>query len=594
MPSDPRRVALTTAGHLRFSTNLPYAQGFEQAGGRIVRQATGHLVFYRSDGRRFLATDPAGNPLHECEWGIDARGEVILCRARVRLDWGQWVGLKPAGLVNETSLNLASTSSWQQLKADDLRTMAAQVLRVPLKEVQFFYRDDDFLIEPTGKATIRQRKDAFYVLQDGDFEQAHFMSCMGAMSWPSIDFLPVVELFQSLLPGTGSAVFELIRGLYDDQNEAKPTLQPLRYRGIPTYPSEAAFRLFSSFFTPQAPDGSNPFTLFMNPERSTHVIWLPAGKPPIRYFDLRAGVCLTFQGGLLHKVTVASDSSGLSYMSPKGHQYAPYDRSARVAGAHVILKDRDCETTLAVNLPQGDLEQSDVPVAMSPVDWRSVFVQGVPPIPPADAYGAVLLYPEDASEIGECAAQPFVANYLEDLAEQDREIGAAISQAQRVLIDNGDGVVATCLTFDRPRDYTVLVRYPAFAQKQAQRIWSVCAELQRWEWLSHIRFVSDEGLYDRQAPHSYDLLYHWVPYDSGDLPSSLTERMKGISRILREGGNAFVIGPAQLGQQGSSHGLHVCWEEPVEQLPTFRMHRTILPKARLRAGLTLFHVVRET
>jgi hypothetical protein len=498
--------------------------------------------------------------------------------------------LKPAGLVNETSLNLASKPGWQRLNADDLRTMAAQALRVPLEEVRFFYRDEDLLIEPAGRATIRQRKDAFYVLEDGDFERARFMSCMGAMSWSSIDFLPVVELFQSLLPGTGSAVFELIRGLYDDQNERNPTPQPLRYRGIPTYPSEAAFRLFSSFFTPQAPGGNNPFTLFMNSERSNRVLWLPAGTMPIRYFDQRAGACLTFQGSLLHKVTVASDSSGISYMNPKGRRFVPCDRSAEIAGAHVILKDRDRETTLAVTLPQGSLEQSGEPVAMSPVDWRSVFVQGVPVIPSADAYGATLLYPEDESEIGECAAQPFVADYLQDIGEQDREIGAALSRAERVLIENGDAVVVTCVAFDRPRDYTVLVRYPAFAQKQAQRLWNICAELQRWDWLSRIRFVSDEGLQDREALHSYDLVYHWVPYDSGDLPASLSERMKGISRMLRGGGNAFVIGPAQLAQNSQSHGLHVCWEEPVEQLPTFRMHRTILPKARLRAGLTLFHM----
>jgi hypothetical protein len=364
----------------------------------------------------------------------------------------------------------------------------------------------------------------------------------------------------------------------------------LRYRGIPTYPSEAAFRLFSSFFTPQALGGNNPFTLFVNPERSHQVIWLPASTTPVRYFDQRAGACLTFKGGLLHKVTVASDSSGLSYMSPKGRRFVPCDRSAEIVGAHVLLKDRDRETTLAVSLPQGSLEQAGEPVAMSPVDWRSVFVQGVPSIPPADAYGAVLLYPEDESEIGECAAQPFVADYLEDLAEQDREIGAVLSRAQRVLIDNGDAVVATCVTFDRPRDYTVLVRYPAFAQKQAQRLWSICAELQRWDWLSRIRFVSDEGLHDREAPQAYDVVYHWVPYGVGDLPAGLAERMKGISRVLRGGGYAFVIGPAQLGRQGPSHGLHVCWEELVEQLPTFRMHRTILPKARLRAGLTLFHM----
>lgn len=590
MPSDPRRAALSTSGHLRFSTNLSFAEDLEQAGGRVVRQATGHLVFYRSDGRRFLATDPEGNPLHECEWGTDATGDVILCRARIRLDWEQWVGLKPAGLVNETSLDLTSKPGWQRLKTDDLRSMAAQALRVPLEEVRFFYRDEDLLIEPNGRATIRQRKDALYVLPGGDFGQARFMSCMGAMSWPSIDFLPVVELFKSLLPGTGSAVFELIRGLYDDQNEGNPTPQPLRYRGIPTYPSKSAFRLFSSFFTPQASDGNSPFMLFMNPERSNHVIWMPADTPPIRYFDERAGACLTLQGGLLHKVTVASDSSGLSYMSQKGRRFAPCDRSAEIAGGHVILKDRDRETTLAVTLPQGSLEQSGEPVAMSPVDWRSVFLQGVPPISPGDAYSAVLLYPEDESEIGECEAQPFVADYLQDIGEQDREIGAALSSAQRVLIQNGDAVVATCIMFDRPRDYTVVVRYPAFAQKQAQQLWSVCAELQRWDWLSRIRFVMDEEQHDREARHSYDLAYHWMPYDSGELPASLGERMKGVSRVLREGGNAFVVGPAQLGRQGSSHGLHVCWEEPVEQLPTFRMHRTILQKARLRAGLTLFHM----
>jgi hypothetical protein len=183
-----------------------------------------------------------------------------------------------------------------------------------------------------------------------------------------------------------------------------------------------------------------------------------------------------------------------------------------------------------------------------------------------------------------------VADYLQDLGEQDREIGAVLSRAERVLIDNGDAVVATCIMFDRLRDYTVLVRYPAFAQKQAQQLWTICAELQRWDWLSHIRFVSDEGRHDREAPASYDLVYHWVPYDSGHLPTNLAERMKGISRILREGGHAFVIGPAQLGQQSSSSGLRVCWEEPVEQLPTFRMHRTILPKAKLKAGLTLFYM----
>ncbi len=135
------------------------------------------------------------------------------------------------------------------------------------------------------------------------------MACMGAMHWERIDFLPVVELFQSLLPGTGSAAFELIRGLYDDQNETAP--RPLRYRGIPTYPSEAAYKLFGAFFTPRAPEGGDPFVLFMDPPRSHEVTWLPAAEPPRRHFDADRRLCVTIQGPIVQKVTLADDPAGL-------------------------------------------------------------------------------------------------------------------------------------------------------------------------------------------------------------------------------------------------------------------------------------------
>jgi len=64
MSADPVVTALQTSGHLQFSENLPFKENLDRAGGRVVRRPTGHLVFYRSDGRRFLATDPSGNPLH--------------------------------------------------------------------------------------------------------------------------------------------------------------------------------------------------------------------------------------------------------------------------------------------------------------------------------------------------------------------------------------------------------------------------------------------------------------------------------------------------------------------------------------------------
>ena len=590
MSDDPVGTALSTPGHLTFPDNLRFRSELEAGHGRMVRQATGHLVFYRSDGRRILATDPAGHVLHECEWGLEDHGATTLVRARIKLDWGAWVGLKPSGLVNETTLNLATKPGWQQLAADDLRVMAAQALRVPLEEVRWFYRDEDLSISATGTARIRQRKDAWYMLEAGDFQSARFMSCMGAMHWASIDFLPVVELFKSLLPGTGSAAFELIRGLYDDQNAGRRDPLPLRYRGIPAYPSEAAFRLFKSFFVPQAPPGKDALTLFMDPTTSSQVEWLPSPTPPSRYFDRSHGSCLTIQGVDLQKVTLAEDTAGLSFMSPKGRASLPCDRAAQVINRRIVLRDRDTELELETALPAAVRDDTDPSSALpiSPVDWRSVFVEGIPPIAPDKAYGAVLFYPEDETPIGELAAQPFVADYLEDIAEQDREIGRLVAQANRVLIRNGDAVIATCIAFDRPREYRVAFREPAFAQKHAQQLWTTCAHLGRWDWLTRIRFVPIEsGNLQNVSTPAFDLAYQWMSFGMQDRQAQAVAELR---HVLRPGGCAFVTGPASLRDSWKGARLTLVWEEPVEQLPTFRMHRTILPKARLKDGLTLFFV----
>lgn len=594
MPSDPVAFALSTPGHLWFPSTRALAKNFERVGGRVETLSTGHLVFYRSDGRRFFATDPTGHPLHECEWESNTRGSVSLARARFRLDWGRWVGLKPSGLVNETRLNLATKPGWQRVTPDDLRAMAAQSLRVPIEEVRWFYRDEDLSIDAEGMATIRHRKDAFYVLEDGGFEHARFMSCMGAMHWDHIDFLPVVELFKSLLPGTGSAAFELIRGLYDDQNKSQSAPRALRYRGIPTYPSEAAFRLFSNFFTPHAPSGENPLTLFMNPATSHHVTWLPAACPPVRYFDDTCGLCLTVQGGVVQKATLAGDSAGLSYVNPTGRRVVPLDRSLRASGEQVVLRDRTEDRVVKTNVRLGTPSAPSTAVPVSPLDWRTVFVQGCPSVLPTEAYGAVLFYPEDDREIDELSAQPFVADYLQDLGEQDREIGMILSRAERVLIDNGDAVISTCISFDRPRDYTVGCRHAAYTQRQAQQLWTQCAEVQRWEWLQRIRFVPAAALEETIASHQpYDLVYQWLPYDSFSCPTRLTTIVTRLGQVLRSGGNAFIVGPVGLRESLMRRGLQVGREELIETLPTFRMHRTILPKARVKAGLTLFHVRRS-
>lgn len=316
--------------------------------------------------------------------------------------------------------------------------------------------------------------------------------------------------------------------------------------------------------------------------------WFPSPTPPLRYFDRRRGACVTIQGSDLQKVTLAEDPAGLPYVNPKGRAFVPCDRAAAAINEGIVLKDHNVETVLETALPPNVHRDAAVPApSISAIDWRSVFVGGMPRIDPQEAYGAVLLYPEDETPIGEVAAQPFVADYLEDLAEGDRQIGRLLAQANHVLIRNGDAVIASCVAFDRPRDYTVVVREPAFAQKQAQQLWATCAQLRRWEWLKRIRFVLMESSEDRISPQAFDLAYQWMPAGPD---AQLLPALAELRGALKPGGYAFVTGPGALRASWKASGFMLVWQEAVDQLPAFRMHRTILPKARLAGDLTLHFV----
>ncbi len=559
-----------------------------------MQQPSGHLIFYGSHGRRVLATDPDGNPLHECEWEVDATGQARLVCARVRLDWGQWVGLKPEGIVNHTTLDLSKKPGWERLQADDLRQMAAQAMQVPFEEVQFFYGDDDLVVDARGRATIRHKKDALYVLEGGTFHRARFMSCMGAMHWARIDFLPVVELFQSLLPGTGSAMFELIRGLYDDQKQPQPL--PLRYRGIPTYPSEAAFRLFSGFFVPHAAGESDPFSVFMDVSRSREVTWMPAPEPPRRYFDPAHNLCVTIKGGIVQKVTVADDPTGVPFVNVGRNGFAPCERSVEVRGS-LLLKDREKRTEIPVNpswtvRSSGESDPSQDRLLRYPLSWRAFFGGPLPQVTPSQAFSAVLLYPDDGTEIEEAPSQPFVADHLQDAVEQQPELSSRLARGGRVLIHNFDAAVNTCISLDGPRDYTILYHRPEFAQKQAQVLWNRFAQANCLDWAKRIAFLPAEAYLEPSYEQQYDLIYEWVPFPYFDQSVKRYDTAQAVACALRPGGFAFVVGPRAMREPLQAQRLRLLQAEAVETLSSFRMHQTILPNARLKAGLTLFHATK--
>src|SRR5437879_8159955 len=198
---------------------------------RVLLTQAGHVILYGSHGHRILCVDPGGTPLHECAWDDTSTGPKLLY-ARLYLDWGQWVGIKPEGLVNVGTLDLSKKPGWQRLTTKDLQMMAAQALRVTPEEIAFFYDDQSMTLDAQGRVTIRHRKDALYILDDGSFAKPRFMACMGAMHWGHIDFLPVVELFQSLLPGTGSAT----SGLSGGPKKIQPPGAPPHPSPIPGFP----------------------------------------------------------------------------------------------------------------------------------------------------------------------------------------------------------------------------------------------------------------------------------------------------------------------------------------------------------------------
>lgn len=577
-------------GAVVFPENHLYVAAWETSGGSAKQQGSGHWVLYNRHGLRLLYADPEGTVLHECAWTPTPLGPRLRA-VRMRLDWGQWVGIKPDGLINRTVFDLSKRPGWQSMSRDDLRLMAARALNTSLDTVRFFYPDEDLVIHPSGEAVIHQRKDAFYILSEGRFDGAKFMSCMSRMHWHAIDYLPVVELFLSLLPGTGSATFELIRGLYDDQNPEHP--RPLRYRGIPPYPSIGAYHLFRQFFIPSLKTGADPLPVFLDPAHAHEVLWTPTPDPPMRYFEPEAGLCITVKGGMIQKVTDAHDSTGLPFYGVHDPAANLYRRRALVQGKDLVLEDGFQRKQIPLNplwkvveSPQDEAVLESAPSDRRP-SWRDCFPDGPPQVTPQEAFSAVLLYPEDDTPIGERESQPFVFDYFDDLLDEAPDLQAART-AQHVLIEHCDGALGACVRLETPKDWTIVYTVPALAQKHAQTLWARLVQQQHDEWVSRIRFFADDQL-DRAWAHGlFDLVYLWLPFAVYDAPSELKANVVRHLDLITSQGFMLMAGPRSLAAVLHRCSVDIILAQPVDQLPTFRIHQSILPRANIRPDLTAY------
>jgi len=559
------------------------------SGLRVLATTTGHGILYGEDGRRILYVDPGGTPLHECAWRAEGQGPPNLLYARLHLDWDQWVGIKPEGLVNVASFDISTKPGWQRLTTKDLQGMAAQALGVTPDEIAFFYDDKSLALDSQGRVTIRHRKDAFYILDGGDFSRPRFMACMGAMHWGLIDFLPVVELFHSLLAGTGSATFELIRGLYDDQTAGGPP-RLLRYRGIPTYPSPQAFQLFSTCFVPDAPAGGEPLPLFMDPARSAQVTWRPRSDAPRRCFDAERGLCVTVTGGAVTKVTKRDDSVALPFGRPRKDGVAPGGRTAGTTKAALQLQDGDRREELPLRPEWGITSATPLPErsGASCLTWRALFPDGVPALDTMQAYFAVPLYPDDDQPVEDAMTQPLALEHILDYLDRLSAAPGGAGPSGGVLIHDWDLLLSELIDCANARDYTVLYTRAEFAQRQAQRLWDQAAASGHLPGLQRASFLPADRHRDAAYAKSYGMIYRWMPFDSYRRRADCERSLETVSKALASGGYAILVGPPWLGDACSRVSLRVLASDPIAETAGVRMHRAILPKARINPEATLY------
>ena len=599
-------------GSLTFASNLEYATELEKkipnletqeldgstlwfengsasvANTRVIVNSTGHIVFFNEEGRRFLCTDPNGQPLHEALW-TENNGKIQLAQARMQLDNKQWVGIKPCAKTFQTQIDISSHDGWEKMTLDNLREKAAEAWRVPLSEVKYFYDDENMIHQGDGKYNIQLVKDGLYALHEGSFDKSLFISFMFRVNWARLDLIPVVELFQSTLPGTGGAVFEFIWGIYQDQirEEKLPTL---RYRGLPTYPSKEAFNIFSAFFVPEAPEGKDIKKLFMDPMTSHEVTWTPQKHAPVRYFDDTQKIAVTVQDGYLYKVTSFDDPITFPYTNCGGVRRPPIERQVQVGTQSFTLLEGELAREVVFEPIWGIRPQTTVPKlpAKPPFTWKWFFNGEPPMVDPVKAQYTVPFYPEGAADIDESSLQPMVLDQIFYYMEMAPAMAHRLEKIDKVLIHTFDTVLAGCIDCTKEREYTVLYSDPEFAQKNAQLLWNFALAKDQLLNLQKVSFLPEKDHIAHAYSNKYGLIFKWIPFMYHPDREACENMLKALVGSLLPDGYLFLVGPRPLEGLFEHYGLEKLYNDPVYNMPFFRQHLKMCPENQVHPDLCVF------
>ncbi len=573
--------------HLWFDGEAPTHQTI-----RIKQYPNGHRAYYTDTGQRFLMTDPDGIPLHEAEW-VSLGGEPPkLSRVRMQLDSREWVGIKPKAKRFTTHIDVKSQPGWKHMKLDDMRKGAAQAWQVPFSEVKFFYDDDHFVSTGEGEYDVFLDKDSLYVLTDGTFEKKMFISHMFSVNWEKLDLIPVVELFQSTLPGAGGAVFEFIWGLFEDQSRDTP-LAPLRYRGLPTYPSKEAFNIFNAFFQPGGIPEDKMMETFLDPKTSNEIEWTPREDPPWRYFDEEQELTVTVQDRFLYKASAWKDPTGLPYVNTSRGGFGPCGRTLHPEGEKLILKDGPDLREGSLNPKwNSDPETTSTKPAAPAFGWRQLFQEGVPEVDPVKLLYTVPFYPEGEGDIEESATQPLVVDQILQYMEETDDMQDRLDRVKSVLIHTLDTVISGCVDCTQKRNYTVLFGDPEFAVKNAQLLWGHAASMELLDNLVDVKFLPEADHVENAYQKKYDMAFKWIPFMYHTDRETSEMILRSLTDVLNPGGILFLIGPAPLGGLFEHYRLKVLRSDPVEHMPYFRQHLKMCPENSINPYMTVFFAER--
>ena len=604
--------ALTREGSLIFADNLSYATDLEKIAPNLKTQEkdgceiwfendaptivntrvkifpTRHIAFYNKEGRRFLYTDPEGTPLHEALW-TQEDGKTQLALARMQLDCKQWVGIKPRAKTFSTQIDISTHEGWEKMKLDDLREKAAEAWRVPVSEIKYFYDDQHMVHQGEGKYDIRITKDGLYALPDSTFDKAVFISFMFQVNWAKLDLIPVVELFQSTLPGTGGAVFEFIWGIFNDQSREEE-LSPLRYRGLPTYPSKEAFNIFSAFFEPKGPEGKNIQKIFMDPHTSHEITWTPQEHPPVRYFNHVQQIALTAQGGFLYKVTVFDDPITFPFTNCSGGRKPPLEREVRISNqSFTLLKGVEGrEIIFEDNWGLKPQVYSKSSPAKHPFTWEWFFNGETPNVDPVKSLYTVPFYPEGQADIEESSTQPMVLDQIFHYMEMAPAMASKLEKIDKVLIHTFDTVLAGCIDSSKDREYTVLYSDPEFAQKNAQLLWNYAVSKNQLSNLEKVSFLKEADHIVDSYSQKYGLIFKWIPFMYHQDREACESMLTALSEALEPEGFLFLVGPRQLQGLFDHYKLDALYNDPVYNMPFFRQHLKMCPENQVNPDLCVF------